>query len=411
MSKLIRAMVFGLLGASIALPALAEDLTFWNWRPEDTAAYQKFFADFHAQNPDINIKFQGYEPSSYATVLSTALSGGQGPDLMMVRAYGAFEAMAAPGYLMDLTGKVPALENFPKTAVAAETLRSDGKVYAVPYASQTIFVMYNKDVFDKFGLSEPKTWDELLADAKTLKDNGIIPFANGTATAWQNETLTFGLGSSIMGKGFYDDFMAGKATFEDPRFVEALKSLTEVKDYLPDGFTGLDYPSSQQLFTSGMAGMFVGGSFEIAGFQKAAPDMHIGVFAAPAKAAGDPALVSVFYDGGFAANAKTEHSAAAVKFLNWVASKEFGQEFANDLGNVSVVPGVEFKSPLLGEVASLNQQSIPYMMLVYFRYQEPSGSVLLQQQVQKMMAGETTPEEAAAEITKGIATYYKPFQK
>ena len=90
---------------------------------------------------------------------------------------------------------------------------------------------------------------------------------------------------------------------------------------------------------------------------------------------------------------------------------EFGQMFANDLGNVSVVPGVKFDSPILGEIADINKQAIPYMMLVYFRYQEPSGSVLLQEQVQKMMAGETTPEAAATAITKGIATYYAPFQK
>jgi raffinose/stachyose/melibiose transport system substrate-binding protein len=52
-----------------------------------------------------------------------------------------------------------------------------------------------------------------------------------------------------------------------------------------------------------------------------------------------------------------------------------------------------------------------YLMLVRFRYQEPSGSVLLQSNVQKMLAGQQTPEQAAAEINKGIATYYKPFQK
>ena len=52
-----------------------------------------------------------------------------------------------------------------------------------------------------------------------------------------------------------------------------------------------------------------------------------------------------------------------------------------------------------------------YMMLVHFRYQEPSGSVLLQSDVQKMLAGKPTPAEAAAEITKGIATYYAPFKK
>ena len=49
-------------------------------------------------------------------------------------------------------------------------------------------------------------------------------------------------------------------------------------------------------------------------------------------------------------------------------------------------------------------------MLVHFRYEEPSGSVLLQQTVQKMMAGQATPAEVGAEVTKGIANYYAPFK-
>ena len=41
-----------------------------------------------------------------------------------------------------------------------------------------------------------------------------------------------------------------------------------------------------------------------------------------------------------------------------------------------------------------------YLMLVRFRYQEPSGSVLLQSNVQKMLAGQQTPEQAARRSTR-----------
>ena len=59
----------------------------------------------------------------------------------------------------------------------------------------------------------------------------------------------------------------------------------------------------------------------------------------------------------------------------------------------------------------LNQSAMSYIMLVNFRYQEPTGSVLLQSGVQKMLAGKATPAEVGAEVTKGIATYYAPFKK
>jgi raffinose/stachyose/melibiose transport system substrate-binding protein len=160
-----------------------------------------------------------------------------------------------------------------------------------------------------------------------------------------------------------------------------------------------------------MAGMFAGGSFELANFRNQNPDIQLGVFPAPVAKAGDEALVGLYFDGGYAGNAKTQHPEAVRKFLSYLTTPAFGQVFANELGNVSPIPGVTFDNPLLQEVSTLNAHSIPYIMLVHFRYQEPSGSVLLQAAVQKMLAGQATPAEAAKEVTDGIKTYYKPFQK
>lgn len=401
------------LGAMlVGLPAMAQDLTFWSWRQEDKAQYEQFIGTFEAANPGITIKFETFEAANYNTILATALAGGSGPDLMMVRAYGGMEAIASAGYLEPLsTATIPALANFVPSAVAAETMRSDGKIYGVPFASQTQLVIYNKGLFDANGIAEPQTWDELVAAAQKLKDAGVMPFANGTATAWQNETVLFDLTSSIMGKGFYDDLIAGKADFTDARFVEALTKLKEISAFFPDGFIGLDYPSAQQLFSSGMAAMFAGGSYELATFKTQNPDLDLGVFAAPGKTAEDPKLVAVYYDGGYAMNAKGANKEAALKFLNYVASQEFGQAFANSLNNISTVPGVTFENPLLAEVSQLNASSIPYLFLVHFRFGEPSGSVLEQQEVQKLLGGQTTPEAAGKAITDGLAAWYEPFKK
>lgn len=410
-SNLIR--IGAALGAVlIAVPALAQDLTFWSWRQEDRAAYETFIDTFEAANPGITVKFETFEAANYNTILSTALAGGTGPDVMMVRAYGGLENVASAGYLEALTTEnVPALAEFAKPALAAESMRADGTIYAVPFASQTQLVIYNKAIFDANGIAEPQTWDELVAASKKLKDAGIIPFANGTATAWQNETVTFGLGSSLMGKGFYDDLMAGTADFTDERFTGALAAIKDISQYFPDGFIGLDYPSAQQLFSSGMAGMFVGGSYELANFKGQNPDIELGMFAAPGKTAEDEKLVGLYFDGGYAVNAASANKDAAMKFVNFLASKDFGQAFANTLNNVSAVPGVTFDNPLLAEVNELNQHSIPYLMLVHFRYGEPSGSVLIQGEMQKLFAGQTDPAAIGKALTEGLAAWYEPFKK
>jgi len=401
-----------LAAMAVAAPALAQDLTFWSWRQEDRAAYEQFIDTFEAANPDITVKFETFEAANYNTILATALAGGTGPDVMMVRAYGGLENVATAGYLEPLsTENVPALADFAAPALAAESVRADGKLYAVPFASQTQLVIYNKAIFDANGLEEPQSWDDLVALSQTLKDAGVIPFANGTATAWQNETVTFGLGSSLMGKDFYDALMAGEADFTDERFTSALADVNAVaQDYFPDGFIGLDYPSAQQLFASGMAGMFIGGSYELATFKGLNPDIELGVFAAPGKTAEDAKLVGLYFDGGYAANAAGANKEASIKFLNYLASQEFGQAFADTLSNISTIPGVTFDNPLLAEVNDLNKSSIPYLMLAHFRYGEPSGSVLIQGEMQKLFSGETTPEAIGEALTTGLAAWYEPFK-
>ncbi|CDN48558.1 extracellular solute-binding protein [Neorhizobium galegae] len=412
MKKLVCSTIVALGALATALPAMAQELTFWSWRQEDKAQYQKFISAFETKNPGITVKFETFEATNYNTILSTALAGGSGPDLMFTRTYGGMETIASGGYLLALDKtNVPALSTFTAPALASETMRSNKITYAVPFASQTMLVIYNKDIFDKNGLSEPQSWDDFIKASEKLKAAGVMPFANGTATAWQNEVVVGGLVSSIMGRGFYDDLMAGKADFTDKRYVGALTKLKEITKYFPDGFIGLDYASAQQLFSSGMAGMFVGGSYELANFKKQNPNMKMGIFAAPGLKAEDEKLVALYFDGGYAANAKGKNQEAAVKFLNFLASQEFGQMFANDLNNISAVPGVTFKEPLLGEVADLNKHSIPYLMLVHFRYGEPSGSVLLQSEIQKLLGGKATPEEVGKNLTTGLANWYAPFKK
>ncbi|MCP8938268.1 extracellular solute-binding protein [Alsobacter sp. SYSU M60028] len=411
----VRTIVAAAAAALWAIPmqASAGELRFWSWRNEDKAVYAELIKDFNAKNPDVKVTFEGFEPQNYATVLSTALAAEKGPDVMMVRAYGAFEAVAKPGYLLELNDQnVPGLSKFPEAALKAETLRSDGKVYAVPFASQTMLIVYNTEVFAKNGVKVPETWDELVDASKKLKAAGVIPFANGTATAWQNETIVGALLSSMLGKQFEADILSGKADFTDKRFVDALAKLQALaKDNFAPSYEGIDYPSSQQLFSSGAAAMFAGGSFEAAPFLKANPALKLDVFPSPAAKAGDQRLVAQYFDGGYAINAKTPNKADALKFINFLASKEFGDKFANQLSNISPIPGVAFKDPILAKVSELNKNSMSYLFLVHFRYQEPSGSVLEQAAVQKMLAGKQTPAEAGAEITKGIATYFAPFKK
>ncbi|HHV94439.1 MAG TPA: hypothetical protein GXX47_07910 [Firmicutes bacterium] len=95
-----------------------------------------------------------------------------------------------------------------------------------------------------------------------------------------------------------------------------------------------------------------------------------------------------------------------------MATKEYGTMFTNTLQQLSAVPGAEPDSELLAEVVVLMEEcATPYLMLTAFRYGQPSGSTLLQNELQGVFAGEITVDEALANIQAGLETWYEPFQK
>lgn len=86
--------------------------------------------------------------------------------------------------------------------------------------------------------------------------------------------------------------------------------------------------------------------------------------------------------------------------------------FTNTLQQISAVPGVEPENEILAEVVALMEESAsPYLMLTAFRYGQPSGSTLLQNELQGVFAGEITVDEALANIQAGLETWYEPFMK
>jgi len=110
-NKLTKKALLAAAAVFVGGTAIAEtQLDFWSWRQEDVEAYNSIIAEFEKANPDIKVTYTAHEPTNYATILTTALAGGSGPDIIHTRAYGAFESVAAPGYLESLNGKVICLD-------------------------------------------------------------------------------------------------------------------------------------------------------------------------------------------------------------------------------------------------------------------------------------------------------------
>ncbi len=388
-------------------------INFWTWRPEDVETYDKLIAIFEKANPGVKIVQSAHKSTDYNTILSAALSGGSGPDVFQSRAYGGLETFAQSGFLEPVEKWVPDVKNFDKGPLRGATSIKDGKIYGVPFASQTLFVFYNKALYKELGLSVPETWDQFIGNLQAMKKAGIQPLANGGKDGWTLEVMMGSICPNFYGANdFFDAVVAGKTTFQDPRFVGAIAKLKELTPFMPDLYMGVAYTDAQSSFINEVAGHFIGGSFEAGYFSAQNPKLEYDVFAAPVAKKGDPHYVSVYADGNFSMNAAGKNKDAAAKFLRFLASKDTGNAFIKELKQVSAVPGVDTStSPYISKVLSLQKYNTPYLMLVGFRYQQPTGSVLIQAALQGFMAGKFDAAEVAKQVQEGIATYYAPFKK
>jgi raffinose/stachyose/melibiose transport system substrate-binding protein len=412
MTRPIRVLALSLAFAFAAAALAQTTLNFWSWRTEDVAAYETFIAAFQAENPDVRVTFTPYLNTEYNTIVSTALQGGGGPDIVHLRAYGGMEPLANAGLLVRLDDKVPALADFDPGILLGATNRADGGVYGVPFALQTVQVLYNEAMFERLGLSEPTTWAEFLALGDALQAAGVYALANGAKDPWTIETLSGAVAPTFYGcTPFFQEITAGETDFTDPRYVGALERMVALRPYLADNYMGVGYTDMQTLFAFEQAGMLIGGSYELGNMRSLNPDLRIGSFAIPGDDASAPSCISYYVDGSYGINANSANQDAALRFIQFLASQEFGQMFTDELQQISAVPGTQPTSPALaGMVEMMNEQGTPYLMLTAFRFGQPSGSTLLQNEMQAAMAGDKTVDEAVTNIQRGVSEWFEGFR-
>lgn len=387
-------------------------LSVWSWRPEDAATYKKIFDQFHASHPNITVDFKPYKSTEYNTILSTGLTQAGGPDVMQLRSYGLLQPLVKAGNLTALDDKVAGLSNFDKTALDGARGKSDGKVYGVPLEMSTFQIYYNKDIFSKYNLQPPTTWDQMISAAKALQAAGVTPFAAAGKDSWllplYDDTFA---ATRYGGPDFEKKVLGGQAKFTDPDYVAALDVLNQLKPYFPKDQMGLGETDVQTLFATGKAAMIPEGSFALAPMKKINSSLNLGVFdapPAPGALTSNPLQVG-WVDASFGLNAKSAHQKEALELLQWMTTADFGHQVADDLKQVSLIKGVQSSDPLLKQMAQNYQDhQTPYLMLVDFRYGTPLGSDLEAAGLQKMLLGQQTSTQVAGDIQNGISQWFHP---
>ena len=187
------------------------------------------------------------------------------------------------------------------------------------------------------------------------------------------------------------------------------------KPYLGDGFEAQTYPDSQNLFTLGRAAIYPTGSWEISPFGKDAT-FEMGAFKPPVKNAGDKCYITDHVDIGMGINAASPNKEAAKAFVQWVGSpgvRRALQQRAAGL-RLAVEGADQAREPAGAGVRGLARPSasatirLPYQII-------SRGTPNLWNEMWVVSAnvinGTQTPEDAAAQLQKGLASWYAPQQK
>ena len=141
------------------------EITYWSWTPSAEAQVAAFQAKY--PNVKVNLVNAGTNTEEY-TKLQNAIKAGSGaPDVVQIEYY-AFPQFALSDSLLDLA---PYGFGDLESAYASGpwgAVDFDGKIYGLPQDSGPMALFYNKTVFDQYGITAPKTWDEYYAAAQKL---------------------------------------------------------------------------------------------------------------------------------------------------------------------------------------------------------------------------------------------------
>lgn len=280
----------------------------------------KAMADQFQQSTGIHLQLQTMGWDNIHSKIVTAEAAGTAPADVTEFDWSWVGQFGAANWYMPLGDQFSA--SLVSDIGASNIFTYHGKLLAIPYSNDFRITIVNKAMFAKAGIDTmPQTLDELLADAKKIKQAGIVKYpigvplsaTEGAATPWY--LLTKAFGGELFGDNWTPQFTSeGSAGYKAMAW-----EMGALKDGLIDpAETGLTDVQTQSLFKNGKI------AIDLAGWPGNLP-----VYNDPSKSnvAGDavPILVpgvngqhrTFGLPEGLGIPAASKHKGAAVAFIKW----------------------------------------------------------------------------------------------
>ncbi len=414
MASLKGKMLLALTISAAVQSVYADELTIFaggsNQRPD---ILRGVLDDFERQNPDIKVKVEtgGATSELQRQYLSTVLSAKD--DKIDVLALDIVNPAqyAKAGWLEPLDGylgkdKKAQLAKYLPSNASANIV--DGKLVALPFTADSMFLYDRKDLLAKYNLPVPKTWDELATVAKTVQKGEGKPDLQGLSfqgAPIEGTVCTFLLPYWSQGKAIQKT--NGHIELEKSAAVKGLnswlslvekgvskKNTAEVKT----GDTVNEFQAGQVLF--GINWGFAWSKFQNDADSKVKD--QIGVAQLPALKGGESVSCAGGWQWGVSAYSK--HKADSVKLARYLSQPEIGKRFAIEGSILPVYSSLyEDKEVLKAVPWFADAQAVvksAKVRPIHARYGEISD--LIRTQTSAALAGTQTAEQTVDTISAGL---------
>ena len=308
-------------------------LTWWD-TSDDTnegPAFQQLIDKFEKEYPDVDVTRQ-YVPFDQAqNKFKTAAEAGSGaPDILRAEVAWVPEfASLGHLYALDGTAALEDSDDYFETPLSSNVF--DGQTYGVPQVTDSLALLYNKELFEKAGIdSPPATWDEVAEAAKALKSEANVDGLFINPGGYFLLPFMYGEGGDMVDTESQEIVVNSEANVNGiTTAADLVKSGAAVKPPAADA-----YAAMMTAFNEGKVGMIINGPWEVNNIRNA-PDFggieNLGIAPVPAgsETAGAPVGGHnyVVYSG--MDEAKAEAAIAFISFMNSAESQAF---LADELG-------------------------------------------------------------------------------
>ncbi|MBC2907263.1 ABC transporter substrate-binding protein [Streptomyces cupreus] len=257
-------------------------LRLWHYEGPNSAmgvAWAEAIKEFEAKHPGVKVKFEEKGFEQIQKTASMVLNSDDAPDLMEYNKGNATAGqLSKQGLLTDLTGEATKrgwdkqLSAGVRTTSMYDTngVMGSGKWYGVPNYAEYTMVFYNKDLFAKHKIAEPKTFDELTAAMDQFVEAGVTPLANAGAEYMAQQYL-YQLALSKADRSWVDSYelYKGRTDFHDAAWTYGATTFADwvKKGYISKNSTSTKAEDAGVSFIQGKTPILFSGSWWYGRFQ------------------------------------------------------------------------------------------------------------------------------------------------